>query len=78
MAIEALKEQDEWKKTEKFNRMIEAFECDFALIENGEKTFSELDEFVEDSRYSLCEHMCLMQEFSYMLRHGKAKIYIKG
>lgn len=65
------------KKTEKYNRMIEAFECDFALIENGKKTFAELDRMVEDSRCSLSEHMCLMQELSYLIRHGKAEIRVK-
>lgn len=65
------------EKTEKFNRMIEAFECDFALIEQGEKSFAELDKLMKDNRYSLAEHMDLMQELSYLIRHGKAEIWLK-
>ena len=63
-------------KIDKFNRMIESFECDFSLIKEGEKTFSELDEKIKDSRYSLAEDMELMQELSTMLRHGQAEIHI--
>ena len=73
MAIESL----ETKKTTKFDRMIEAFECDFSLIQQGEKRFAELDELMKDKRYSLAEHMDLMQELSYLIRHGKAEIYVK-
>ena len=74
MACEAL----EMQKTEKYNRMIEAFECDFALIEQGEKSFAELDRLRKDERCSLAEHMGLMQELSYLLRHGKAEICLRG
>ena len=65
------------EKTEKYNRMIEAFECDFSLIEQGEKSFTELDKLMKDNRYSLAEDMDLMQELSYLLRHGKAEIWLK-
>ena len=63
-------------KTDKFNKMIEAFECDFSLIEEGEKTFAELDKTMKDSKYSLAEDMKLMQELSTMLRYGQAEIHI--
>lgn len=72
-AIESLEKQ----KTTKFDRMIEAFECDFSLIQQGEKRFAELDELMKDKRYSLAEHMDLMRELSYLIRHGKAEIYVK-
>lgn len=74
MAIESL----EMKKTNKFDRMIEAFECDFSLIQEGERTFADLDRLMNDSRYSLAEHMDLMQELSYLIRHGKAEIYVRS
>lgn len=63
-------------KTDKFDKMIEAFECDFSLIREGKKTFSELDKIVNDSRYSLTEDMELMQELSTMLRYGQAEIHL--
>ena len=78
MAIADMEKQIQWQKTEKYNRMIEAFECDFALIEQGEKTFAELDQLMNDKRYSLAEHMELLQELSTLLRYGKAEIYVKG
>lgn len=67
-----------YEKTEKYNRMIEAFECDFALIEQGKMTFAELDRLLKDKSYSLVTDMDLMQELSYLLRHGKAEIYVRG
>jgi hypothetical protein len=63
-------------KTDKFNRMIEAFECDFSLIQEGKKTFAELDKAMKDSRFSLAKDMELMQELSTMLRYGQAEIHI--
>ena len=63
-------------KTDKFNRMIEAFECDFSLIKEGKRTFASLDKVMKDSRYSLSEDMELMQELSTMLRYGQAEIHL--
>lgn len=66
------------EKTDKFNRMIEAFECDFALIEQGKMTFAELDRLLKDKRNSLVTDMDLMQELSYLLRYGKVVICMRG
>ena len=63
-------------KTDKFNRMIEAFECDFSLIKEGKRTFASLDKQMKDSRCSLSEDMELMQELSTMLRYGQAEIHL--
>ena len=76
MAIADMEKQIQWEKTERFNRMIEAFECDFALIEQGEKTFAELDGLLKDKRHFIAPDMALMQELSYLLRHGKAEIRV--
>jgi hypothetical protein len=63
-------------KTDKFNRMIEKFECDFSLIKEGKRKFSSLDIKMKDFRYSLSEDMELMQELSTMLRYGQAEIHL--
>jgi UDP-N-acetyl-D-mannosaminuronic acid transferase (WecB/TagA/CpsF family) len=78
IAIADMEKQIQWQKTERFNRMIEAFECDFALIEQGKMTFAELDRLLKDKSYSLVTDMDLMKELSYLLRHGKAEIYVRG
>lgn len=80
IAIEALDKQIQWEKTDRFNRMIEAFECDFSLIQQGEKTFAQLDENLKVEKVnvnSLRKDMDLMQELSYLIRHGKAEIWLK-
>lgn len=63
-------------KTDKFNRMIETFECDFSLIKEGKQTFSGLDKMMKDPNSSLVKDMELMQELSTMLRYGQAEIHI--
>lgn len=78
IAIADIEKQIQWQKTERFNRMIEAFECDFSLIEQGYGMFAELDKKMKDKRYALAEDMDLMQELSYLLRHGKAEIYVRS
>ena len=78
MAIADMEKQIQWQKTERFNRMIEAFECDFDLIGQGKMTFAELDRLLKDKSYSLVTDMDLMKELSYLLRHGKAEIYVRG
>ena len=78
IAIADIEKQIRWQKTERYNRMIEAFECDFALIEKGHGMFEELDKKMKDKRYALAEDMGLMQELSYLLRHEKAAIYLRG
>lgn len=61
--------------THKFDRMIKAFGCDFSLIQDGKRTFSELDDIYKQKIY-LKKDMELMQELSYLLRHGKACIVV--
>ena len=63
-------------KTTKFNGMIEAFELDFTLAQNGERSLSELDKNIKNNDPKLIQDIELLKELSWMLRHGKAEIHI--
>ena len=63
-------------KTEKYNRMLEAFESDFKLAEQGDGTLAELDSRIKAVDYNLLYHISLLKELSYLLQHGKAEIYL--
>lgn len=63
-------------KTKKYNRMIEEFEIDFNLAEQGDITLAELDAGIKAGNPNLLYHISLLKELSYLLRHGKAEIYL--
>lgn len=63
------------KKTDKFNKALDSFECDFNLITEGERTFSQLDKVLETNP-RLLEDMILICELSWLLRNGKAEIHL--
>ena len=67
-------------KTEKFNGMIEAFECDFNLAVEGGYDLSDLDEIIKDKSDPRHEKMLtdidLLRELSFLLRNGKAEILL--
>lgn len=63
-------------KTDKFNNMIEAFECDFKLAVQGDRTLSELDKRIKEGNLKLLHDIDLLQELSYLLRHGGAEIHL--
>lgn len=65
-------------KTNKFNNMIEAFECDFDLAREGEKDLNELQELINKKDEKLLKDIDLLCELSYLLRYGKAEIMIEG
>ena len=58
------------KVTKRYNKMIEAFECDMALARNEEKSISELD--FKDPQ--LLNDIELLESLSYGLRHGNLEI----
>ena len=58
------------KEIKKYNKMIEAFECDMTLARNGEKDISELD-FRDPN---LLHDVDLLADLSYGLRYNKLKI----
>lgn len=63
-------------KTTKYNNMIEAFECDFNLALEGQKTLDILGDLIEDKNAGLLRDIDLLQELSYLLRTGKAEIHL--
>ena len=54
--------------TEKFNQMIESFECDFALCV--------LQTAIDKKESHIIADIELLEELSFLLRHGKAVILI--
>lgn len=63
-------------KTDKFNNMIEAFECDFSLARNGERSLRELEERIEAGDVRILKDIELLEELSWLLRHKKAEIHL--
>ena len=61
-------------KTDKFNKMIEAFECDFNLALENKHSLSELDNRIKAKDEKILKDIDLLQELSYLLRYGKAEI----
>lgn len=64
------------KKTDKFNNMIEAFQCDFSLALEGYDVFKSLRELIEDKDERLLKDIDLLRELSWLLRNGKAEIHL--
>lgn len=58
------------KVTKRYNKMIEAFECDMVLARNEEKSISELD--FKDPQ--LLNDIELLESLSYGLRYGNLEI----
>ena len=64
-------------KTEKFNRMIEAFECDFALARDDKScSLSMLQSKISNGDKALLKDIELLEELSWLLRNGKAEIHL--
>ena len=62
--------------TDKFKDMIESFECDFSLaISNPEKfNLKQIQKDLDNKDKTLLKDIDLLQELSFMLRHGLAQI----
>lgn len=62
--------------TYKFEKMIQAFECDFNLPFNyGDFTmFDDLRRLIENKNIRLCKDIELLQELSFGIRYGNLKI----
>ena len=64
-------------KTDKFNRMIEAFECDFALARDDKSySLSTLQSKINNGDELLLKDIELLEELSWLLRNGKAEIHL--
>lgn len=63
-------------KTDKYNNMISAFQCDFSLAKEGHYKLSELDDKIKNKDSALSRDIELLEELEYLLRSGKAEIHI--
>lgn len=72
-----MKEDTHLNVTERYNNMIEAFECDFILAQDNHIDFSLYDlqdQINDDSNEDLNNNIELLKELSYNIRHGKTII----
>lgn len=63
-------------KTEKYNNMISAFQCDFSLARNDRHKLSEIDRLIRDKNHIIMKDIELLEELEFLLRTGKAEIHI--
>ena len=64
-------------KTEKFNQMISAFQCDFSLAEKDNPVkLANLDDLIKRKDENLMRDIELLKELDWLLRTGKAEIHI--
>jgi hypothetical protein len=65
-------------KTDKFNRMIESFQCDFSLAKDtdSDRKLADLDDLIEAKDEQLLHDIELLEELEWLLRNGKAEIHL--
>lgn len=64
-------------KTDKFNNMISAFQCDFSLARDDEgHSLSELDNLIAKKNEKILKDIDLLEELEWLLRNGRAEIYL--
>lgn len=63
--------------TDRFSKMIEAFECDFVLAREKRISLVELQTELQSKNEILLKDIKLLEYLSYGLRHGTIKIYEK-
>jgi hypothetical protein len=63
-------------KTDKFNNMISAFQCDISLARDGEFKLADLDVKIKNREPRIMHDIELLEELEWMLRNGKAEIHI--
>ena len=64
-------------KTEKFNNMISAFQCDFTLAkEDNNRKLADLDDLIKVKDKNLLHDIELLEELEWLLRNGKAEIHL--
>ena len=62
--------------TNKYSDMIESFECDFSIAKDNPNKYSlsNLQTMIDNEDEKILEDIKLLQELSFMLRHGQAQI----
>ena len=64
-------------KTDKFNKMIEAFECDFVLARSDGYSLTQLSQNIRRGDERILKDIELLEELSWLLRSGQAEIFVK-
>lgn len=63
-------------KTDKFNNMISAFQCDFSLAVEGKHDLSELNTSIKNKQNCIIKDIELLEELEFLLRYGRAEIHM--
>lgn len=63
-------------KTERFNNMISAFQCDLSLAKDKSHRLVMLDRKIKNGDERILKDIELLEELEWMLRNGKAEIHI--
>ena len=61
--------------TDRFKNMIEAFECDFVLARDNERSLITLQTLLQSKDEGLLQDIELLEYLSFGIRHGTIKIY---
>ena len=64
-------------KTNKYNNMISAFQCDLSLAKQGRDILLELDDKIKKNDLVLLKDIELLEELEWLLRMGKVEIHVK-
>lgn len=67
----------EMRKTDKYDSMIRAFDCDFDLACQGDNVLSALQKNIENNNENTMANIKLLSELAYLLRTGDAEIRVK-
>lgn len=64
-------------KTEKYNNMISAFQCDFSIAREDGYRLLEINRLIRSNNPVIIKDIELLEELEFLLRHGKAEIHLK-
>ena len=67
---------ENFEKSTKFDNMLQAFECDFDLALQGEKTLSELQANIANGDERTLQDIELLKELAFLIRCGRAEIRV--
>lgn len=63
-------------KTDKYNRMLESFACDFECAVRGDRALQALVQRIKEWDLNVVYHINLLSELSRKLKEGKAEIHL--
>ena len=71
-----LEEDEVLTRTDKFNNMISAFQCDFSLAKEDGHKLAALDKHIQSKNEKILKDIELLEELEWMLRNNRAEIRI--